>query len=152
MWIIKTFWNVYLQDNYHFKDLNIKKKKKGLIFRIWIKNSSKYNSRLKKSSKNESKLDQTQMRVWHPRVAIGHSWSAHWHKFEARLGDPLIKIRPIFFGFLEIRTCSNSYLIIQLIFRSIPTSINRGCLSKLSTLSDPPLSGSSLLNFQFHLR
>ena len=34
-WIIKTFWNTYLQDNYHFKDLNIQKN--GLIFRIQIK-------------------------------------------------------------------------------------------------------------------
>ena len=42
LWIIKTFWNIYLQDNYHFNDLNIKKN--GLIFRIQIKNASKYNS------------------------------------------------------------------------------------------------------------
>ena len=44
-WIIKTFWNICLQDNCYFKDLNILKK--GLIFRIWIKNAFKYNSQLK---------------------------------------------------------------------------------------------------------
>ena len=31
---------------------------KSLIFRIWIKNTSKYKSRLKKPYKNESKMDQ----------------------------------------------------------------------------------------------
>ena len=40
----------------------------------------------------------------------------------ARLGDLLIKIEPIFFNFLEIRTHFNLYLILV----SIPTSINRG--------------------------
>ena len=49
LWIIKTFWNIYLQDNYHFKDLNIQKK--GLFFRIQIKNVSKYDSQLKKPQK-----------------------------------------------------------------------------------------------------
>ena len=45
LWIIKSFWSIYLQDNYHFKDLNIKKN--GLIFRIQIKNASKCNFRSK---------------------------------------------------------------------------------------------------------
>ena len=26
LWIIKYFWDIYLQDNYNFKDLNIRKK------------------------------------------------------------------------------------------------------------------------------
>ena len=49
LWIIKTFWNIYLQDNYYFKDLNIWNK--GVIFRIRIKNASKYNSWLKNPQK-----------------------------------------------------------------------------------------------------
>ena len=52
--------------------------------------------------------------------------------------DSWIEINLTFFDFLEIRTRPNSYLIIQLIFRGILTSINRGCLSKFGTLSDPP--------------
>ena len=48
----------------------------------------------------------------------------------ARLGDLLIKIEPIFFDFLEIRTHSNSYLILV----NIPTSINRGNKSELKAL------------------
>ena len=49
LWIIKSFWNIYLQDNYHFKDLNIKEK--GLGFRIRIKNTSRCNSWLKNPQK-----------------------------------------------------------------------------------------------------
>ena len=63
----------------------------------------------------------------------GHSTllDADWPKFLGRPKDSLIEIKPIFFNFFEIRTHSNSYLIIQLIFRSIPTSINRGNKSKV---------------------
>ena len=43
------FWNIYVQDNYHFKDSNIEKN--GLIFRIRIKNASRYDSWLKNSKK-----------------------------------------------------------------------------------------------------
>ena len=99
----------------------------------------------KKSSKRESKLNQNSNVDLAPKRAIQHSPSANWHfpnadwpKLLAQLKDLPIEIKPIFFNFLEIRTRSNSYLIIQLIFQSIPTSINRGCLSKFSTLSDPP--------------
>ena len=69
LWIIKTFWSIYLQDNYHFKDLNIQKR--GLIFRIRIKNASKCNSRLKNSQKMSPKWTRTQTRVWHPKVPFG---------------------------------------------------------------------------------
>ena len=51
----------------------------------------------------------------------------------ARLGDLLIKIEPIFFNFLEIRTHSNLYLILV----SIPTSINRGNKLELRALLFP---------------
>ena len=98
-------------------------------------------------------MDQYSITDSAPKRAIQHSWSADrhspsadWHKFEARPKDPLIEIKLIFFDFLEIRTRSNSYLIIQLIFQSIPTSINSGCLSKFRTLSDPP-SPSSFWQF-----
>ena len=118
---------------------------------------SKCNFRLK-SPKKESKLDQNSNAGLAPKRAIQHSWSvdrhmksANWPKLLALLEDSWIEINLTPFSFLEIRTRSNSYMIIQLIFRSIPTSINRGCLSKFSTLSNPPLSGSSLLTFQFPL-
>ena len=77
-----------------------------------------------KSSKRESKLDQNSNVDLAPKRAIRHSWSANWPKLLAWPEDPLIKIKPIFFDFLEIRTCSNSYLIS--LFLSILTSINRG--------------------------
>ena len=130
--IIKTFWNIYLQDNYHFKNLNFWIN--GLIFRIWIKNVSKYNSRLKNPQKKESKLDQNSNTSSTPKRAIQHSWSADWPKFVARSEDSLTEIKPIFFNFLEIWRRSTSFLIIQLIFRGIPTSINRGNRSKVGVL------------------
>ena len=157
-WIIKTFQNVYLQDDYHFKDLNIQKR--GLIFRIWIKNMSKAilgSRNLKKGIQiglNSNTGSAPKRAIWHSWDAdwhFRHFPSADWHKNLARPEDSWIEISPIFFDFLEIMTRLNSYLIIQLIFRSFPTSINRGCLSKFST-SDPPLSGSSFLIFQFPLR
>ena len=113
-----------------------------------------------KSSKKESKLDQNSNAGLAPKRAIQHSWcvdrhmksvdrhmkSADWPKLLALLEDSRIEINLTLFNFLEIRMRPNSYMIIQLIFRSIPTFINRGCLSKFSTLFDPPiLSGSSLL-------
>ena len=88
----------------------------------------------KKTSKNESKLDQNSNVGSAPKKAIWHSWSADWHKLEARPEDFWIEISPNLFNFLEMRMCLNSYKIILLIFRSIPTSINKGCLSKFSTL------------------
>ena len=69
LWIIKPFWNIYLQDNYHFKDLNIKKK--GLIFRIQIKNASRYNFQLKNPQKRSPKWTKIQMWTWHPRGLFG---------------------------------------------------------------------------------
>ena len=108
-WIIKTFWNIYLQDNYHFKDLNIRKN--WLIFRIRIKNASKYNSQLKNPQRKESKLDQNSNADSTPKRAIWQSWSANWPKLLAQPGDSLIEIKPIFNNFLEIRTRSNLYLI-----------------------------------------
>ena len=69
LWIIKTFSNIYLQDNYHFKDLNIKKK--GLIFRIQIKNTSMCNFQLKNPQKKSPNWTKTQMQVWHPIGPIG---------------------------------------------------------------------------------
>ena len=69
LWIIKSFWNIYLQDNYHFKDLNIKKK--GLIFRIRIKNASRCNSRPKNPKKRSPNWNKTQTWAWHPRGPIG---------------------------------------------------------------------------------
>ena len=54
LWIINPFWNIYIQDNYHFKDLNIKKNE--LIFRIQIKNKSRNDSQLKKGVQIEPKL------------------------------------------------------------------------------------------------
>ena len=72
-------------------------------------------------------------------------------KSSARPKDYWIEINLTLFDFLEIRMHPNSYLIIQLIFRSISTSINRGCLLKFSILFDLPLSSSFLLIFQIPL-
>ena len=114
----------------------------------------------KKSSKKESKMDQNSNAGPTPKRAIRHSWSADrhflsadWHKLKAWPRDSWIRIISTLFNFLEMRMHPNSYLTIQLIFRSIPTSINRGCLSKFSRLfhafwpPTPPLSGTSLLFF-----
>ena len=72
----------------------------------------------KKSSKNESNLDQNSNADLAPKRAIQHTESvdqhmasADWPKCLAQPVDPLIKTKPMFFDFLEIRTCSNSYLI-----------------------------------------
>ena len=132
LWIIKSFWNIYLQDNYHFKDLNIKKKR--LIFKIRIKNASRCNSRLKNPKKKESKLDQNSNASLAPKRACRHSWSADchmasadWPKSSTWPGDPLLKIKPIFFRFLEIRTCVPICIwSLSAYFLSIPTFINRG--------------------------
>ena len=78
-----------------------------------------------------------------PKRAIRHSYSADQH------------MKSVDWHKLEIRTRSNLYLIIQLIFRTILTFINRGCLSKFKgtvlTLSSPLFKGFSLLIFQFPL-
>ena len=107
LWIIKPSWNIYLQDNYHFKDLNIKKM--GLIFRIRIKNTSKYDSRLKNPQKGSANWTKTQ--TW-----TRHMTSADWPKILAWLGDSLIGIKPIFFHFLEITMHFNSYMILFSLF------------------------------------
>ena len=73
LWIIKTFWDIYLQYNHHFKDLNIQKR--GLIFRIQIKNASKSKSRLqnlKKGVQNGPKLKrESGTQKGHSQVPIG---------------------------------------------------------------------------------
>ena len=106
----------------------------------------------KKFSKNESKMDLNVNTGPAPKRAIRHSCSANqhspspdWHKLEVRLEDSWIEINLTLFDFLEMRTHPNSYLILQLIFQSILTSINRGCLSKfrglfLRFLTPPPPS------------
>ena len=102
-------------------------KKKGLIFRIRIKNESKCNSWLKNPKKKESRLDQNSnasLALLMSRLAQTRGlldWDKPYH----------------FFIFLEIRMYPSLYLIIQVIFRSIPISINSGRLSKFST-SDLP--------------
>ena len=67
--IIKSFENIYLSDNYYFKDLIIKIK--VIYFRIQIKNMSRCNSRLRKSLKKSP--DQTKVKNWarHLRGPIG---------------------------------------------------------------------------------
>ena len=122
---LSLFWNIYLPDNYYFKDLNIKKK--WLIFRIWIKNTSKCNSWLKKPQKNESKSKQNWKGGSAPKRAWWHSWSADrhflsadWPKCLARPRNLLIKIKSIFFEFLEIKMRFNSYLILFSLFFKHP--------------------------------
>ena len=99
---------------------------------------------VQKSFKKESKLGQNSNADLTPKRAIWHSWSADWHmasadryfpsvdwpKFSAKPRDFLIEIKPIFFNFLEIRMCSNSYMISF----SIPNSINRRNKSEIEAL------------------
>ena len=71
LWIIKTFWNIYLQNNHHFRDLNTQKR--GLIFRIQIKNVFECNSQLKNPQKRSPKWTKIQTQVQHLRRPIGTS-------------------------------------------------------------------------------
>ena len=66
LWKIKTFWSIYLQDNCCWHGLNYPEK--SLIFRIWIKNASTYESLLKKPQKRSPKWTKTQKRAQHPKV------------------------------------------------------------------------------------
>ena len=130
---IKSFLNIYLLDNYYFKDLIIKIK--WINFRIWVKNASRCNSWLRKSlTKKESKLNWNWKRGLASKRANRHSWSADRHMASADWHlpcanwpeNPLIKIKPIYFKILGITTHSNSYLILFSLFFKHPTSINRG--------------------------
>ena len=132
LWIINTFWNIYLKDNYHFKDLNIKKN--WLILRIRIKNVSMCNFRLKNPQKRSPNWTKNSNMGLAPKMAYWHSWSANWPKCSTQPRNFLIVIKLIFFNFLEIRTRSNSYLTHSAYFLSILTSINRGKRSKLGAL------------------
>ena len=71
--------------------------------------------------KRESKLGQNSNAGLAPKRACWHSWSADWPKCSARPRNVLIEIKPIFFNFLEIRMCSNSYLISFSLFFKHPT-------------------------------
>ena len=75
--IIKSFQNIYLLDNYCFKDLIIKIK--GIYLGIQVKNTSRCNSRLIKSLKKKSKLNQSWELGSALESANWHSWSANRH-------------------------------------------------------------------------
>ena len=126
LWIIKTFWSIYLQDNHCWKGLNYQKK--SLIFRTWIKNACKCKSWLKKPQKSSPKWTKTRTRDRHPK--------GPFDTFQVPIG---INVGPgsinlTFFDFLEIRTRPSSYSNHLAKFSNIPTSINRRGLSKFSTL------------------
>ena len=140
MWIIKNFWSIYLQDNHCWKDLNYHFKK-SLIFRIWIKNASKCKSRLKKPQKRSPKRTKTRTRGRHPKGLFGtfgvliSTWKVqNGKKLGPRPKGTWIKLKHIFLNFLEIRMRPSLYSNHLAIFFSLPASINRGCLSKFSTL------------------
>ena len=64
--LIKTFGNVYLQDNHCRKDLN--HQKRSLIFRIWTKKHVKVQvPTQKKLQKKSPKWTKTQMWDRHPK-------------------------------------------------------------------------------------
>ena len=69
-----------------------------------------------------------------PKRAIWHFWSADWHKLGPWPKGTWIKLKYILFDFLEIRMRPSSYFYHLAIFSSLPTSINRGFISKFSTL------------------
>ena len=76
-----------------------------------------------------------------PKRACWHSWSvdqhmasADWPKCLARPVSFLIKIKPIFFDFLEIRHVPFRIWSNLAYFLSTPTSINRGKRSELRAL------------------
>ena len=133
--LIKTFGNVYLQDNHCWRDPN--HQKMSFIFRIWIKNTSKGKSQLKKKKKNfkkKSKVDQKSNARLAPKRAIRHLESVNWHKCKPWLKSIWIKIKHILFDFLEIRMRPSLYYDHLANFSNIPASINRGCISKFNTL------------------
>ena len=127
--------------------------KMSLIFRIWIKNASKCKFWLKKPQKMSLKWIKTQTRDWHLKgpfstfgVPIGTNMGHGPRAFGLRYIQS--------FQFLEIRMCPSSYSDHLAKFSNIPTSINRGCLSKFSTLfhalwlpSFWPFSSSSFFSF-----
>ena len=97
---------------------------------------------VKKNLKKESKTD------WNLKGGLAHSallecWTAlgkchfpstEWHKIGPRPEGIWIKLKHLLFYFLEIRTHPNSYSDHLAIFSSLPTSINRGCISKFRRL------------------
>ena len=95
---------------------------------------SKCKSRLKKTLKKESKINQNPNEGPAPKRAIQHFWSANRHKFGPQPEGTWIKLKQILFDFLEIRTHPSSYSDHLANFSNIPTSINRGYISKFSTL------------------
>ena len=112
----------------------------GLIVRIRIKNASKCNFRLKilKKGVQIGPKFKCELGTQESDLALLECWSAlpkcRLAQMETQAEDFLIEINLTFFNFLEIWMRPNSYMIIQLIFRSIPTSINRGNKSKLEAL------------------
>ena len=78
-----------------------------------------------KTSKKKSKMDQNSNEELAPKRAIQHFSSANWHKLGHRPEGTWIKMKPILFDFLEIRTLPNSYFDYLANFLNILASINR---------------------------
>ena len=94
LWIIKTFWSIYLQDNHCWKDLNYQKK--SLTFGIWIKYAIKCKSRVKKMS---PKWTGTQTRVQHPKAPFHTFGVSIQHNFSHSLTPLFLAL--LFFSFLS---------------------------------------------------
>ena len=128
MWIIKTFGNVYLQEHHCCRDLN--HQKRSLIFRIRIKNVTKCKSWLKKIVQSGLKLKRgTSTQKGHSALLEGQL-----AQMQATAQGHLDWDKTHPFQFLEIRMHPSSYSDHLANFSNILISINRGCISKFSTL------------------
>ena len=108
----------------------------------WLKNSQKRIPKWTKMQTREEGLT--------PKNACRHFSSVDWHKLGPRLESTWIRLKHIIFYFLEIRTRPSSYSDHLANFSNTTASINRGWISKFSTLFHAlrfPLFSDSLLYY-----
>ena len=97
-------------------------------------------------SKKKSKMDQSSNEELAPKRAIQHFSSTNWHKLGPRPEGTWIKLKPILFDFLEIRTLSNSHFDYLANFSNILASIIEDASKNSAHFSRSlisPLSNSS---------
>ena len=88
---------------------------------------------LKKRSPKRTKM-QTREEGLTPKNACRHLSSVDWHKLGPWLESTWIRLKHIIFYFLEIRTRPSSYSDHLANFLNTTASINKGWISKFSTL------------------
>ena len=127
----------------------------------------------KKSLKKESISNHNWKGCLAPKKAYRHSWSVNrhmasanrhmtsanrrfpsvdWPKCSVQPGILLIKIKPIFFELLEIKMCSNSYLILFNLFFKHPNLYKYGRPPNIQYLFSDPYFWPFLSNFSSPLK